>query len=179
MKVSVTFRKIAPSDHIRQYAENKLDRLDKYLETAAEAHVVLSVEKFRHTADITLSSDGLRIKGVEETEDMYSAIDLVMDKIEKQIRRQLDKRKTRKSHDNIKSLNFQMNVVNAESSTSDEEPSIVKTKQIQTKPMDVDEAIMQLELVKNDFLVFTNARSKEVNVLYRRKDGQLSIIEPI
>ena len=179
MKVSVTFRKIDPSDHIREYAENKLDRLDKYLDAAAEAHVVLSVEKFRHIADITLSSDGLRIKGAEETEDMYSAIDMVMDKIEKQIKRQLDKRKNRKPHDNIKSLNFQMNVIKAESAASGEEPNIVKTKQIQAKPMDVDEAIMQLELVKNDFLVFTNARSKEVNVLYRRKDGQLSIIEPI
>ena len=178
MKVSVTFRKIDPSDHIKQYAEDKLDRLDKYLETSAEAHVVLSVEKFRHIADIALSSNGLHIKGVEETEDMYSAIDMVMDKIEKQLRRQLDKRKTRKSNDNIKSLNFQMNIVDLESSES-LEPNLVKTKQIQAKPMDVDEAIMQLELIKNDFLVFTNARSRVVNVLYRRRDGQLGIIEPI
>ncbi len=178
MKVSVTFRKIDPSDHIKQYAEDKLDRLDKYLETSAEAHVVLSVEKFSHIDDISLSTNGLRIKGVEETEDMYSAIDMVMDKIEKQIRRQLDKRKTRKSNDNIKSLNFQMNIVDLESSSS-EDPAIVKTKQIQAKPMDVDEAVMQLELIKNDFLVFTNARTKVVNVLYRRKDGQLGIIEPV
>ena len=179
MKVSVTFRKIDPSDHIKQYAEDKLNRLDKYLEASAEAHVVLSVEKFRHIADISLSADGLRIKGVEETEDMYSAIDMVMDKIEKQIKRQTAKRKTRKSNDNIKSLNFQMNIVNPEPAAPNETIDVVKTKQIQAKPMDVDEAIMQLELVKNDFLVFTNARSKVVNVLYRRKDGQLGIIEPI
>ena len=178
MKVSVTFRKIDPSEHIKQYAEAKLVRLDKYLDTSAEAHVVLSVEKFRHIADISLSSNGLHIKGVEETEDMYSAIDMVMDKIEKQLRRQLDKRKTRKSGFNLKSANFQMNVVEKESADT-AEPSIVKTKQIQAKPMDVDEAIMQLDLIKNDFLIFTTARSKEVNVLYRRRDGQLGIIEPI
>ena len=179
MKVSVTFRKIDPSDHIKQYAEDKLERLEKYLEASSEAHVVLSVEKFRHIADISVSSNGLRIKGVEETEDMYSAIDMVMDKIEKQLRRQMDRRKTRKSNDNIKSLSFEMNIVDLESATGGEEPAIVKTQQIQAKPMDVDEAVMQLELINNDFLVFTNARTKVVNVLYRRKDGQLGIIEPI
>jgi len=178
MKVSVTFRKVDSSDHIRAYAGDKLNRLDKYLDSAAEAHVVLSVEKFRHTADITISANGLRIKGVEETEDMYSAIDMVMDKLEKQIKRQLAKRKTRKSNENIKSLNFQMNIVEVSGPVEGAEPKIIKTKQIQAKPMDVDEAVMQLELIKNDFLVFTNAQSKEVNVLYRRKDGQLGIIEP-
>lgn len=178
MKVSVTFRKVDSSDHIRDYAADKLNRLDKYLDSAAEAHVVLSVEKFRHTADISISANGLRIKGVEETEDMYSAIDMVMDKLETQIKRRLAKRKTRKSNQNIKSLNFQMNIVEVGGAVEGDQPTIIKTKQIQAKPMDIDEAVMQLELIKNDFLVFTNAQSKQVNVLYRRKDGQLGIIEP-
>ncbi|MBW1712441.1 MAG: ribosome-associated translation inhibitor RaiA [Deltaproteobacteria bacterium] len=179
MKITVTFRHVDSSDHIRQYAEDKLSRLDKFLDSAAEAHVVLSVEKFRHTADISLSANGLRIKGVEETEDMYSAIDTVVDKIERQMRRQLAKRKVRKNQQGgLKSLSFRMNVVDPESVEEGEKPALIRTKQIQAKPMDVEEAIMQLDLINNDFLVFTNAQSKTVNVVYRRKDGQLGIIEP-
>lgn len=179
MKVNITFRHVDSSRHIREYAEEKLSRLDKHLDSAAEAYVVLSVEKFRHTADISLSANGLRIKGVEETEDMYSAIDMVIDKIERQLKRQLAKRKVRKNpHESIRSSQFQMNVVNLEEAPEGERPTIVRTKQIQAKPMAVEEAIMQLDLMKNDFLVFTNAQSKVVNVVYRRKDGQLGIIEP-
>lgn len=178
MKVSVTFRHVDPSDHVRQYAIEKFSRLDKYLDSAGEVNVVLSVEKFRHSADVSLAAKGLHFKAVEETEDMYSAIDMVMSKIEKQIRRQKGKRRDKKSGENIKSLHFEMNVLDDEELDVGDEPVIIRTKQIQAKPMDVDEAVMQLDLVNNDFLVFTNAQSREVNVLYRRKDGNLGIIEP-
>ncbi len=180
MQVMVTFRHLDTSANLKRYAEDKLQRLDKYLDSAAEAHVVLTVEKFRHTADVSLSANGLRIKGVEETEDMYSAIDLVVDNVEKQIKRQLAKRKSRKgkAHDNIKTRNFNLNVLDEASLDESDEPTFIQTKRIQAKPMDVDEAIMQLNLMKNDFLVFTNARSETINVVYRRKDGRLGIIEP-
>ncbi len=180
MQIMVTFRHVDPSDHIRNYVEEKLSRLEKYIDSTSEAHVVLSVEKFRHTADVSLSGDGLRLKGVEETEDMYSAIDAVVDKIEKQIKRRLAKRKNRKSQhgENIKALSFTMNVLDQSRLDENEEPAVVQTRRIQAKPMDVEEAVMQLDLIKNDFLVFTNARTRVVNVVYRRKDGQLGIIEP-
>jgi putative sigma-54 modulation protein len=178
MKISVTFRRVDPSDHIRQYAEDKFIRLDKYLDSAAEVYIVLSVEKFRHTVDVSLSTNGLHIKAMEETEDMYSAIDMVLDKIERQIQRQMAKRKDRRSTENIKTLSFKMNVLDMESLGQGQDLAVIKTTRIQAKPMDVEEAVMQLDLMKNDFLVFTNAQSKAVNVLYRRKDGQLGIIEP-
>lgn len=180
MQTTVTFRHLETSSHLRDYAENKLSRLDKYLDSAAEAHVVLSVEKFRHSADVMLTADGMRIKGVEETEDMYSAIDLVVDNVEKQVRRQTAKRKDMMkgtTKDNIKSLSFTLNILDTPTVDS-EEPQFIQTRQIQAKPMDVDEAVEQLDLIKNDFLVFTNAKTQTINVLYRRKDGKLGIIEP-
>lgn len=180
MQTSVTFRHMETSTHLRDYADSKLTRLDKYLDSTAEAHVVLSVEKFRHTADVILTADSMKIKGVEETEDMYSAIDLVVDNVEKQVRRQTAKRKSlkkSKAHDNIKSLSFTLNILDSPAVEA-EETQFIQTKSIQAKPMDVDEAVEQLDLMKNDFLMFTNAKTETINVVYRRKDGKLGLIEP-
>ena len=180
MQIKVTFRNVDSSEHVRQFVEEKLSRFEKYLDSAAEAHVVLSVEKFRHSADVTLSSNGLRIKGAEETEDMYSAIDLVLDKIEGQVKRALAKRKDHKgqAHEKIKTMEFGPEAVEAVRPDEADETAMVKTQRVQAKPMDVDEAIMQLELSEDDFLVFSNARTKVINVVYRRKDGHLGLIEP-
>lgn len=180
MQVMVTFRHLDASDNLRDYAESKLKRLDKYLDSAGEAHVVLSVEKFRHTADVTVSANGLRVKGVEETEDMYSALDLVTDSVEKQIRRQMDRRKGHKNRqgESIKALHYTLGVIEGGAGEETSESTFVETQRVQAKPMDVDEAIMQLDLTKSDFLVFTNAHSELINVVYRRQDGKICVIEP-
>ena len=180
MQISFTFRHLDPSEHLKSFIGDKLSRIEKYLDAAAEANVVLSVEKFRHQADITVAYNGLRIKGFEETEDMYSAVDLVIDKLEKQVRRRQDKRRSRKSQtgQDLKSLNYQMTLVSSAPVDDGEEPTVIESKRVQAKPMDVDEAIMQLDLSTDSFLVFTNARSQAINVLYRRKDGHFGIIEP-
>ena len=94
MQTSVTFKNLDSSENLKSYVGGKLDRFDRFLDNPAEANVVLSVEKFRHIAEIGISGDRLNIKGKEETEDMYSAIDLVLDKMEKQIKKK--KEKTRK-----------------------------------------------------------------------------------
>ena len=91
MEITVTFRHTEPIESLRDYAEEKISKIKKYLDTPLDAHIVLSVEKFRHQADVTLVMNGTRIKAVEETGDMYSAIDQVMDKIEKQVKRHLSK----------------------------------------------------------------------------------------
>ena len=87
MDITVTFIHTEPTESLRTYAEEKISKIDKYLDSPCEAHIVLTVEKFRHQADVTLGINGTRIKGVEETGDMYSAIDQVMDKIEKQVKK--------------------------------------------------------------------------------------------
>ena len=178
MQVSVTFRKIDASDTLRNYAQEKLYRIKKYVDDPIEAHVVLSVEKFGHIAEVTISANGLRIKGQEETGDMYSAIDMVVDKVESQIKRYREKLKKRKSDGGSKPLVMKMNILAADISEEDQEPQIIKTKQINAKPMDIDEAIMQMDLANSEFLVFTNAKTLDINVIYRRKDGNYGLIEP-
>jgi putative sigma-54 modulation protein len=174
MDITVTFRHTEPMESLKAYAEEKVSKLKKYLDYPMEAHVVLTVEKFRHQADVTISVNGTRLKGVEETGDMYSAIDQVMDKIEKQIKRHLSKIRSRRS-DNIKGEDA-LASEEANSAVLDE-PSI-EIEQMVAKPMDAEEAAMQLQVTGKEFLVFRNARSLEINVIYKRRDGNLGLIEP-
>jgi len=137
--------------------------------------VVLLVEKFRHIAEININGDRLTINGKEETNDMYSAIDIVLDKLEKQIKK--NKQKIRERRPGVKGKNIAL--MEADINLPDEElEREVKIKNIEYKPMDVEEAVLQMDLLSNNFLVFTNARSDRVNVLYRRKDGHYGLIQP-
>ena len=175
MQTSVTFKNLDSSDTLRSYVQDKLDRFDRLLDNPAEANVVLSVEKFRHMAEINIIGDRLTINGKEETIDMYSAIDMVLDKLEKQIKKSKDKIRERRS--GAKSRNKGM--LTEESNVSDEElERQVRIKNIEYKPMHVEEAVLQMDLLNDNFLVFTNARSDQVNVLYRRKDGHYGLIQP-
>uniref|UniRef100_A0A7C4MLA2 Ribosome hibernation promoting factor n=1 Tax=Desulfatirhabdium butyrativorans TaxID=340467 RepID=A0A7C4MLA2_9BACT len=176
MQTSVTFKNIESSEHLTAYVSNKLNRFDKYLENPAEANVVLSVEKFRHIAEISIVGDRLNIYGKEETEDMYSAIDMVLDKIEKQIKKNKEKVKDRRSGAKGRSRAEASELFSA----ADERPEggQVIVEPIEYKPMDVDEALMQMDLNDEPFFVFTNARTDRVNVLYKRKDGNFGLIQP-
>ena len=175
MQTSVTFKNLDSSDTLRSYVQDKLDRFDRLLDNPAEANVVLSVEKFRHMAEINIIGDRLTINGKEETIDMYSAIDMVLDKLEKQIKKSKEKIRERRSG----AKNRNINVLEEEVSAPDDETeSHIRIKNIEYKPMDVEEAVLQMELVDDNFLVFTNARSDQVNVLYRRRDGNYGLIQP-
>lgn len=174
MQTSVTFKNLDPSDHLRDYVSEKLNRFDKYLYNPAEASVVLNVEKFRHIAEVNIVGDRLSINGKEETEDMYSAIDMVLDKLEKQIKKNKQKSRARRQGKGKAKSGQPADSLMADESTEQQ----VMVKNIEYKPMDVEEAIMQLNLVGNSFLVFTNSRTQQVNVLYRRKDGNIGLIQP-
>lgn len=179
MQTSVTFKNLDPSENLRSYVSSKLDRLDKLLDNPAEAHVVLSVEKIRHIAEIRLTGDRLNINCREKTNDMYSSIDMALDKLEKQIKRQKEKIKSHRpgSRTEARTAPFAEAVV---SPAVDEDASPqIRIQNIDYKPMDIEEASMQMELISDNFLVFTNARTNKVNVLYRRKDGDLGLIQPI
>jgi len=175
MQTSVTFKNLDPSDHLKAYVSEKLDRFDRLLDNPAEANVVLSVEKFRHMAEINISGDRLNIVGREEVNDMYSAIDMVLDKLEKQIKKNKQKSRDRRTDTNIKEISERTAMGFVE---EDVAPQIV-VKPIEYKPMDVEEAVMQMELVNDNFLVFTDAKTEQVNVLYRRKNGHFGLIQPI
>ena len=175
MQTSVTFKNLDPSEHLKSYVTEKLDRFDRLLDNPAEANVVLSVEKFRHIAEININGDRLNINGKEEINDMYSAIDMVMDKLEKQIKK--SKQKIREHRSGIKTRSKGKAAPETEPVEEDTEKQ-VKVKYIEYKPMDVEEAVMQMDLVNGRFLVFTDARTDKVNVLYRRKDGHYGLIQP-
>jgi len=175
MQTSVTFKNLDPSEHLKSYVTDKLDRFDKFLDNPAEANVVLSVEKFRHIAEINISGDRMTIIGKEEVNDMYSAIDLVLDKLEKQIKKSKEKTRERRSNSKARALDAaQMETAAIEEETEKQ----VMVTHIDYKPMDIDEAIMQMDLVRDNFLVFTNAHTDRVNVLYRRRDGNYGLIQP-
>ena len=175
MQTSVTFKNLPSSEHLKSYVSEKLDRFDRLLDNPAEASVVLSVEKFRHIAEINIVGDRLNIIGKEEINDMYSAIDMVLDKLEKQIKK--GKQKTRERRSGAKSSIKEIEDYETINVDEDLEPQ-VKVMNIEYKPMDVEEAVLQMDLVNNNFLVFTNSQTNRVNVLYRRKDGHYGLIQP-
>ena len=180
MQTSVTFMNLDPSETLKAYACEKLDRFDKYVENPAKANVVLTVEKFRHIADINISADGFVVNGHEETSDMYSAIDMALDKLEKQIIKNKKKfKRLRSTAARSKMFLYEEADVTVPGDLEQEAgPRIVRIKNIEYKPMDVDEAVLQMDLIKDSFLVFTNAQTEKVNVLYRLKDGSYGLIQP-
>jgi putative sigma-54 modulation protein len=172
MNTSVRFKNLAPSDALRSYVSEKLNRMEKYFSGPAEASVVLSIEKFRHSAEINIAGDRLAINGKEETGEMYAAIDMVLDKLEVQIKKSKQKSRDHRLKNKGDDPESELSL--------DEEPDMprVRVRHIEYKPMDVDEAVMQMDLINNNFLVFTNARTETVNVLYRQKDGNYGLIQP-
>ncbi len=179
MQVNVTFRHIDPSIPLKEYAEEKLLRVKKYLEEPIEAHVVLKVEKFRHIAEVSIDSNGIRINGTEETDDMYSALDLLADSIEGQVRKNKEKVRRRKPSNSEKDFMAGSERLGIGSVEVEREPRVIRTEQVFAKPMDLEEALMQLNLSGGEFMVFTNRNSNRVNVLYRRKDGHFGLIETV
>jgi putative sigma-54 modulation protein len=174
MKTSVTFKNLDPSDHLKAYVGDKLNKFDKYLYSAAEASVVLAVEKHRHIAEINITGDRMTIHGKEETDDMYSAIDMVLDKLESQIKK--SKQKQRK-HRGPKTRGRGADTGPIDTGYAATTGQI-RVESIEYKPMDVEEAVMQMALIDDHFMVFTNARTDRVNVLYRRSDGDFGLIQP-
>ncbi|MBW2488698.1 MAG: ribosome-associated translation inhibitor RaiA, partial [Deltaproteobacteria bacterium] len=136
MQTSVTFKNLDSSDTLRSYVQEKLDRFDRLLDNPAEANVVLSVEKFRHMAEINISGDRLTINGKEETIDMYSAIDMVLDKLEKQIKKSKQKIRERRSGGKARSRDLLAEEANLPEEESERH---IKIKHIEYKPMHVEE----------------------------------------
>ena len=179
MQIAVTFRHMETSDPVRAYVEEKLDRVKKYIDEPIDAQVVVSVEKkIRHRAEVNLVAKGITIKGSEETNDMYAAIDAVVDKIERQLKRYKENLKKHKPLSG-RERQVQKTVLAAESiDEGAEQPVIVRTNRFSVKPMSVEEAVMQMDLLHKEFLVFTDDKTEEINVVYRRKDGNYGLIAP-
>ncbi len=170
MVINVRGKNIDVTDALKRYVEKKLTKLEKYLDLS-EAQVTLVVEKGTHKVEVTIPINGMILRGEEETGDMYASIDLVVEKLEKQINKY-------KARFNRKARIEGKPVQAPADDGYEEEPKIMKTKRFPIKPMALDEAIMQMNMLGHSFFVFSNAETEEVNVLYRRKDGNYGLIEP-
>ncbi len=185
MQINVTFRNMEPSDEVKSYVEDKLGKVKRYLLEPIEVNVVLKAEKFRHIAEVLINANGVRINASEETEDVYSAIDLLIDTVEAQIRKQLDKSRRKKLSAQDKGLvmnrtssdEFSGNLEVSPDLDESTDMPVIYTETYDPKPMDVEEAILQLNATKKDFIVFVSQETGKVNVLYRRKDGNYGLIE--
>lgn len=174
MKTTVKGKNIEVTEALRSSVEKKLSKLDKYFEPDVEAHVTLSVEKNRHIIEVTIPFNGVILRGEESNDDMYASIDLVTDKLVRQIRKQKTKLQRRNHGD---SLRFQF-IPDIEKENVEPESKIVKTKKFAIKPMSSEEAVLEMELLGHNFFVFRNGETGEVNVVYKRKDGDYGLIEP-
>ncbi|MDH4101306.1 MAG: ribosome-associated translation inhibitor RaiA [Nitrospirota bacterium] len=176
MHVVVTGKNIDVTAALKSYAEEKVRKVEKYLHNVSEAVVMLSCEKYRHIAEVSIKVNGVLIQGKESTEEMYSSIDKVMDKIERQVR----KYKEKLSNHKFKGEKRPEPVGEAsEAATEEETPKIIKTKRFDIKPMTAEEAVMQMDLQDKNFFVFLSAKDQQVNVIYRRDDGNVGLIETI
>ncbi len=178
MQTSVTFKKIDPSDALKSYVQKKLDRFDKMLDTPAEANVVLSVEKIRHIAEITLICDKVKIHAKEESENMYSSIDTLMDKLKAQIKKNKERQKNHMSGSKETIKSDEIDLEEVESGFEKKKSYDIIEETLDYKPMDVDDAVIELNEGKDNFFVFNNSKTERLNVLYRRNDGNLGLIQP-
>ena len=177
MQITTTFRHMEQSDALKSYAEEKLERVKKYIDEPIVVQVFLTVEKIRHMAEVTIAAKGITIKAAEESNDMYASLDAVSDKIERQLRRFKERIKAHKPSE-ARERHVQKSIVEAKPIEEMREPVVIKTKRFTMKPMSVEEAVMQMELLHKDFLVYTESSTENINVVYRRKDGNYGLIAP-
>jgi putative sigma-54 modulation protein len=163
---------------VKAYVKEKVQKLQKYIENPREVHVVLAVEKFRHIAEGTIVGNGGAFNSQGRDSDLYAAIDLMVEKMERQIRERRDK--VRRKRSNPSSLKTSLPRGEETSGGKEEEgsPPLIRRKHLVAKPMSLEEAISQLFLSKKDFLIFINSDSGQMNAVNRSKDGGYEWVEP-
>lgn len=174
MQVSVTFRHMDATEAIKKHAIDKVTHIKKYLNDAASAHVVLSLGKLGRRADIQIDSNGIILRGKEDSSDLYNSIDRAVEKIETQIKRHKEKLKDHKPKAG-KRLKIKFDTFEASAIPN----SIIETKEVEARPMILDEACMQMDLLGSEILVFLNAKTEHMNILYRKKGQKYGLIEAL
>ena len=177
MQVNITFRHLESTEALKAHARDKVEHIQRYIDRPSEAHVVLSVQNLDHSADIHLKAGPFLLRGRAKSGDMYASIDGAAEKIERQLKKHKEKLKTWKPVERangFQPLEVRHEVFDAAKSPSDR---VVKSTAFQAKPMSLDEAVMQLDLLNSQFFVFQDAASRTMNVVYRRDDGNLGLIE--
>lgn len=176
MRISVTFRNKEGENWHKEYIDEKLMKLKKYIDNPVEASVVLSVEKFRNVAEVNLMANGSNINAKEEAKDMHLAIDNAIEKIERQLKKKKEKIRSQKTNA-IRGGNVDDREQMSDDMYETPETRVVETKKIVLKPMSLDEAIMEIESSNNLFVIYRDSSTENVSVVYIRDDGKYVLIE--
>ncbi|WP_163183102.1 ribosome hibernation-promoting factor, HPF/YfiA family [Neobacillus sedimentimangrovi] len=178
MNYHVRGENIEVTPAIREYVEKKISKLERYFNEAPDAKVNVNL-RFNpdksSKVEVTIPLPHLVLRAEETNSDMYAAIDLITDKLERQIRKH--KTKVNRKFREKGNVDFQFSVTNTNDTYDEEELEVVRTKRFDLKPMDSEEAILQMNLLGHNFYVFTNAVTNRTNVVYKRKDGRYGLIE--
>ncbi|MBD5641830.1 MAG: ribosome-associated translation inhibitor RaiA [Desulfovibrio sp.] len=178
MNLAFAFKNFDASDHLKKYARRRMEKLGRFFGKSAdlECDVIMTVDKYRNRCEVNVSGEGLHINATEVAQDMYAAIDLVVDKVESQIKRKISRVKEQRR----KARNADVDVFtfNVEADAEEEQP-VVGTDRFAPKPLHLDEALMQLDAIGSEFLVFLNAENNRVNVIYKRKTTGYALIDPV
>ena len=172
MRVTVIGKNINVTSALKEIVERKISKLDRYFKPNVEARATLTVQKNSQIFEVTIPFNGVILRCEESTDDMYKSIDLVQAKLERQIRKQRTKLQ-RRSNESLRFSNFDEVALE-----EDDQGEIVKVKKFNIKPMSAEEAILQMELVEHNFFVFKDSDTDNVNVIYKRKDGNYGLLEP-
>ncbi len=173
MNIVVTGRNVEVTPALRSYAEDKIGKFERYLSNITEAVITFSIQKHMHKAEVLLNANGNLIQAEGVTGELYSAIDEVAQKLERQV-----KKFKGKLHSHRKAEGKSRVAATVPEETPSETERVIVRKTLETKPMAPEEAAMHMEMDNQDFRVFTNDQSGEINVTYRRSDGNIGLIEP-
>jgi putative sigma-54 modulation protein len=182
MNIALTFKNFEPSEHLRAYATRRFEKLGRFIHRAenVEMTVVLAVDKFRHKADVQLSGAGISISAVEQSSDMYATVDMVLDKLGVQLKKHAERMKEKRRNAGRSSVETEdaSYSVPARERPDTPQPTIIE-ESVEPKPMFTDEAALQLEQRDDVVLIFLNAETERINILYRRKQGGFGLIDPV
>lgn len=173
MNIIINGRHLDITPAIRSYAEDKVRKFERFLVKISEVAITLSVEKYRHKAEMFLRVNGVLIQAESVTEEIYASIDEVIEKIERQIRKIKDKMSSRRKDSRIAIAGSTVVAAQPEAAIR-----TLKTVKIDMKPMSPEEAAMQMDILDRDFFVFSNDRTGDINVIYKLRDGDFGLIEP-
>lgn len=179
MNINIRGENLEVTGALREYVEKKLNRLERYLDIppASDAHVTLRVQRDKQYVEVTIPLRGAVLRAEEKNSDMYASIDLVVDKLEGQIRKHKTKANRKFNKGGIRNLFIENGEATTATYIEEDELEVVRTKQFIMKPMDVEEAILQMNLIGHTFFVFANMDNNQINVVYKRDDGRYGLIE--
>lgn len=177
MRVSVIGKNMTATPALKEMVEKKISKVEKFFGPEVDAKATLSVQKNKQKVEVTIPFNGVILRAEEASDDMYKSIDLVISKLERQIRKQRTKL-SRKNHESLRFAQLDEVALGTSNDIEEENGRVVKVKKFGVKPMSVEEAVLQMELIGHNFFLFQDSEDNKVNVIYKRKDGDYGLLEP-